>query len=379
MKILHINSYFNGSLFYKNLYDKQMEDGLDIDVFVPVAAPFKGNKGIYGNYTTLSTNHSKYDRLFFHLKHYKIYKDIIRKYNVKEYSLTHAHSLFSNGYIAMKLKRDYQLPYIVAIRNTDVNLFFEKMPYLRVLGVNILNQANTIIFLSKSYRDLVIEKYVPRDLKQDFYKKSVVIPNGIDDFWFRNIGEGKKLNKVDTLNLLYIGAVNKNKNLTTTVKAIKILKKKGYNIEFTVVGSIQDKKIYEEHLKNNSWIKYITSITKEELINIYRKNDIFVMPSIKETFGLVYAEAMSQGLPIIYTKDQGFDKQFEEGTVGYSVNPLDSNDIAKRIIDVTYKYEALSSNCINKVSKFNWESIQELYLMNYSKVIQEKDSIHEKI
>lgn len=40
------------------------------------------------------------------------------------------------------------------------------------------------------------------------------------------------------------------------------------------------------------------------------------MPSHKETFGLVYAEAMSQGLPIIYTKNQGFDGQFPDGYVG---------------------------------------------------------------
>ena len=38
---------------------------------------------------------------------------------------------------------------------------------------------------------------------------------------------------------------------------------------------------------------------------IYRENDIYVMPSIIETFGLVYAEAMSQGLPVIYTRGQG--------------------------------------------------------------------------
>lgn len=37
-KILHINSYYTASKFYKNLYDKQKEQGLDIDVYVPISA-----------------------------------------------------------------------------------------------------------------------------------------------------------------------------------------------------------------------------------------------------------------------------------------------------------------------------------------------------
>ena len=39
------------------------------------------------------------------------------------------------------------------------------------------------------------------------------------------------------------------------------------------------------------------------------------MPSKYETFGLVYPEAMSRGIPIVYTKNQGFDKYFEDGEI----------------------------------------------------------------
>ena len=56
------------------------------------------------------------------------------------------------------------------------------------------------------------------------------------------------------------------------------------------------------------------------------------MLSIMETFGLVYAEAMSQGLPIIYTKGQGFDEQFDEGKVGYHADCFNIEEIVKRII-----------------------------------------------
>ena len=99
MKILHINSYYSGSKFYKNLYDQQLNNGLDIDVFVPVPTSYKRLEEDFGPYTILSANHGKYDRMLFHLKHYKIYKDIVGKYNIEKYDLIHAHSLFSNGFV----------------------------------------------------------------------------------------------------------------------------------------------------------------------------------------------------------------------------------------------------------------------------------------
>ena len=44
---------------------------------------------------------------------------------------------------------------------------------------------------------------------------------------------------------------------------------------------------------------------KSELLGIYRSSSIFIMPSTGETFGLVYIEALSQSLPVIYTKGDG--------------------------------------------------------------------------
>src|SRR5690625_2065562 len=113
MKILHINSYFNGSSFYKNLFDEQVNMGLDISVYVPVPSPSNLDEGSLCKNIIISANNSKYDRFIFHLKHFKIYRDIIKRVKIEDYSILHAHSLFSNGYIALKLKQKYQIPYIV--------------------------------------------------------------------------------------------------------------------------------------------------------------------------------------------------------------------------------------------------------------------------
>ena len=360
MKVLHINSYYNGSIFYKKLYDKQINNGLDIDVFVPVSYSYKRTGVDLGRYTTISADYSKVDRLLFHLKHHKIYKDVVKRYEINDYSIVHAHSLFSNGYIAMRLKQKYGVPYIVTVRNTDVNTFFKYMIHLRRLGVQILENAGRIIFLSKSYRDNVIEKYVPLNLQEEIYNKSSIIPNGIDDFWFRNKGSVRNISNKNNLRLLHVGVVNKNKNIITTIKAIEILKQEGCNVEFSIVGRIEDESIYNQ-IKDLSYINYVSTKSKEELLQIYRTNEICVMPSIYESFGLVYAEALSQGLPVIYTRGQGFDGQFEDGEVGYSVLHDSPKEICIAIEKIINQYSNISGRCLKSSERFVWDKIVNEY------------------
>lgn len=355
MKILHINSYYSGSKFYKNLYDQQEKNGLDISVFVPVSSSINNQKD-FGSYTTISKNHNKFDRFVFHLKQYKIYKDLMKRYDLKKYSIIHAHSLFTNGYAAMKIKKDLNIPYIVAVRNTDVNIFLKKMIHLRQIGIKILENADRIIFLSESYRDVVLERYVPSSKKAEIYDKISVIPNGIDDFWFDNIGIENDELENSNLKLLQIGDVNKNKNIETTVKAIDLLIGKGYKVKLDVVGKVKDKKVFDM-IKDLAFVNYLGIKSKEDLLKIYCSNDIFILPSINETFGLVYAEAMSQGLPVIYSKGQGFDGQFEDGSVGYSVDCLSEIDISNKITLIYRDFKSLSYSCVNNVFKFRWNNI----------------------
>lgn len=92
-------------------------------------------------------------------------------------------------------------------------------------------------------------------------------------------------------------------------------------------------------------------------MDLYRANDIFVMPSITETFGLVYAEAMSQGISVVYSKQQGFDGQFKEGDVGYHVDPRSVEEITNAIKKILSNYNAMSERCISLVNKFEWSNI----------------------
>jgi glycosyltransferase involved in cell wall biosynthesis len=107
---------------------------------------------------------------------------------------------------------------------------------------------------------------------------------------------------------------------------------------------------------------------KDELISIYRKCDIFVLPSFTETFGLVYPEAMSQGLPVIYSKDQGFDNWFPEGVVGYSADSKDVESVFDAISKTYSKYHEISINVLKNYRKFSWERIGPEYIELYKSI-----------
>lgn len=367
MRILHINCNYIGTTLHQLMIERLDKTCVENEVFVPTYnrknAVIIPNKNVY-----VSECFEKWDRVFFDYKQSKIIRAIEEYYDVRKFDIIHAYTLFTDGNVARILSKKYGVPYVVAIRNTDVNDFFKKMIFLRNRGVHIMEEAKKIFFLSNAYRKTVFDKYIPNDLKCKIYNKTEIIPNGIDDFWINNLFYNRNFNHITSqisekrIKLLYVGVVDKNKNITLTCNAIDILKNKGWSIEFTVVGKIKDQSLFK---KIESKINYIPMQSKEKLISIYRDSDIFVMPSITETFGLVYAEAMSQGLPVIYTKGQGFDEQFDDGYIGFNCSSYDAGDLAEKIVSICKNYRTISENCYDACRKFNWDDITKRYLELY--------------
>ena len=298
---------------------------------------------------------------------------------MKKYDLIHAYTLFTDGNNAMQLSKKYEIPYVVAVRNTDVNTFFKKMPWLRRRGIQIMRNASRVFFLSESYKEEVFRKYVPDKYKKELINKVSVIPNGIDQFWIQNIVQDineKKLKRIKNrqLRLIYVGQVDRNKNIIATQQAMELLRKAGWNVTLTVVGKIADKHEFKKMIQN-LYTTYVEEQPKENLIKLYREHDIFVMPSITETFGLVYAEAMSQGLPVVYTKGQGFDGQFPEGIVGYHVDAKNHREIFEIIIKIIDRYEAIFKNVGHMAVKFEWAFLAKKYKKIYRIILNSENSI----
>lgn len=311
-----------------------------------------------------------FDRLLYFRKQYCVINDIKRRKLTENIDIIHAHTLFSSGYEAYKLNKEYGVPYVVAVRNTDVNVFFRYMPHLRHLGVKVMLSASAVIFLSPAYQNQVITQYVPPQLRDKIRKKSYVIPNGIDDFYLNNTPVGFKNTDNKSIKIIYVGEISHNKNLPTTLKACYMLKNRGYQIKYLIVGKILDSDL--NALTKDPIVEYHNYCDKSEIINYYRESDVFVMPSLTETFGLVYAEALSQGLPIIYSKGQGIDGYFEEGYVGYHVVSKDAEEIANSIEQVLSDLHDMSERAILASRIFNWSEIALEYARLYKLIISNK-------
>ena len=281
--------------------------------------------------------------------------------------------MFTDGNAAYELSKRYHIPYVVAVRNTDINHFFKLRLNLRKRGIEILKHAAAIFFLSEAYKEKLFSQYIPADKQEGILQKSYVIPNGIDDFWFHNQYRGRDLVRTaerirdKKLKVVCVAQITPNKNIPLLQKALGLLQAEGWNTRLTVVGKVLDEKELDI-ISQDENTEYQAPVPKEKLIDYYRDADVFVMVSHHETFGLVYAEAMSQGLPVIYTKGQGFDGQFPEGTVGYHADPVSAEDIADRIRQVCENYAALAGNCMELTEKFGWDGICAEYKKIYGEV-----------
>lgn len=372
MKILHINCNYITTVLHQTMIETLESRDISNIVFAPT---YDKNKTVIvpNKNVIVSQCFKKFDRVNYFHKQTKIIRSLEKNLSVNEFDCIHAYTVFTDGNCAMKLSKKYHIPYLVAVRDTDVNTFFRYMPHLRKKGIEILENASAVIFLSPAYKKQLLDSYIPPEKRNLILKKCYIVPNGIDKRWFihnhanDHISSGDKL-RSKKINAIYVGRISKRKNIITTQKALSILRNRGWDVRFTVVGGIDDTNEYKNIIKDK-YTEYLEPKTIMELINIYKRHDIFIMPSHTETFGLVYAEAMSQGLPVIYTRGQGFDGQFPEGRVGYAVNDNDAESIADAIIKITESYEMISQNAVVCARKFNWEDICDKYKKIYQEII----------
>ena len=364
MHVLQIANAYVRNKLYTLLFDALDQNQVQQTVFVPVsvrepipAAP--DNVHIVKCFRQI-------DRLLFYSKQKHMLQWMEENLDMKSFDVIHAHTVFSGGYAAMQLSKRYGIPYVVAVRSTDVNEFFRYMVHLRQVGVEVLKNASKIIFLSPSYARDVLERYVPANCREEIRQKSCVIPNGIDRLFLENKAQPRSMDP-ERIRLVYTGDFTSIKNPELTIQAARILRSQGRNVTMTAIGRIKEKK-YERILKDAEFVTHHGFCSQQQLMEYWKQSDIFVMPSHTETFGLVYAEAMSQGLPVLYTAGQGFDGHFPDGTVGYAVSDTDAELLAQKILAVIDRYEEFSRNGIALVDRGDWREIAKQYANIYQEI-----------
>ena len=202
------------------------------------------------------------------------------------------------GVLSLLPGRHRKIPYIISLRGSDVPQYdpFNKSLQLvhKVLAPvtrYIWGNASRVIALSASLKELAL-KFDP-DIKIE------VIPNGIETDVFCP-DEKFKPNKSKT-NIIAVTRLIERKGVQHLLKALsELLKEKHYkNIKLLVVGTgnyeLQLKKLCSElHLED--FVTFYGYCPRNKLPKLYKQSNLFVLPSMAESFGIVFAEAMSRSI-----------------------------------------------------------------------------------
>ena len=367
--ITHINSYFIASSLHSELVVALDKKGIAQQVFVPVekACHINKNEPAKLQFGKIYYSHcfNTSFRYLWPVKMYLIWKAFKKHFLAHPTKLIHAHTLIVNGLIAYFAHRKWNVPYIVSVRHTDMKIFMGNFYFFRIIGYRILKNSKAIIFLSPAYRETQLKAILGDLAYEKLKQKSYVLPNGINEFWINNRNKKKELTEQHTI--IFVGSVVKRKNLKALINACEILKNEDFKIRLLVVGDGDQLSYFKSQTYKTEIIFYGFISKREQLRNIYKDADLLVLPSLLETFGLVYPEAMSQGLPVIYTRGQGFDGHYPDGHVGYAINPNDPRDIAEKIKVIFSDYLRFSTNAFNASLDFSWDKIVDKLLEVYSK------------
>jgi glycosyltransferase involved in cell wall biosynthesis len=222
-----------------------------------------------------------------------------------------------------------------------------------------------------SVSEFTKEEIINRGIDKD---KIFVIKNGIDFDEFLRFKSKKTQNKKLTISC--VSRLIKTKRIDDLIKAVSIVINKGYNVKCIIVGDGQEKDNLinlTKELDIDKSVEFKGFVKKHtDVLKIINQSDIFCNPSSVEGFGITLIEAMSLGVPIITSDIKPF-KEINSNKVGLFFKLYDNNDLAKKIIELSYdkqKLNLLSKNCIIESKKYNWKIISKDYLDYLKKIIK---------
>ncbi len=245
--------------------------------------------------------------------------------------LVHAHYAFPDVGAAVRVF-GRRLPIVATVHGSDVNLFAMK-PSLRPGIVNALNAIRTIICVSGSLAERLAHIGVSTEME--------VIPNGIDTDLMT---PGSRVEARQRLGLslhrplaLFIGNFLPVKGVEILIRAFPEVLQIQPDCELALIGASpggRDAKKYIELARNlgvEESIRVVERIPNEIVPFWMRAADVFVLPSLNEGFGIVAAEALACGIPVVATKCGGTEDIVGEG-LGRLVPVNDAGALAKGIL-----------------------------------------------
>ena len=240
----------------------------------------------------------------------------------------------------------------------DFDLMWKPSSYVLFPISQMINNADKVVAVSQAAAKF-IRYFTDKDV--------VVIPNGV------NVHEFAPKNKeFDGRSILFVGRLVYRKGLHRLLKVMKYVVKVNSKVHLTIAGSgylapLLRYLIDALDLQRN--VSVVLKPRRPELIQLYHRANVFVMPSIfGESFGIVILEAMASKTPVIATDHGGISEVIKHGRTGLLVKSCSEKEMAQCILELLEDEDycrKISENAFREVENYDWRiivpKIEKLY------------------
>ena len=291
-------------------------------------------------------------------------------------NLISSHGFFPTGVLFATVAKQMNCYHIACCHGADIQVDRSISYGVRLDPVvdrivrDTVAQVDHFVALSQSVRD----EYIALGIDKGQISS---IPNGFGDERFvdaesaavrMEIRQRFDLKASDFV-ILTVGRNHLKKNFKEVIKVAALLDDKAPDIKFVICGS--DVVDLGDVPRNVMLLDPVVEqwgrerIPDDNIIALYQCSDAFFFPSFVETFGIVLAEAMSFGLPIVCSNVSACDEVIGHGKYGLSCAPNDSVAFARHI-ESLYRSEHYRKSFAAKSRKrsldFTWDAVVARYL-----------------
>jgi glycosyltransferase involved in cell wall biosynthesis len=175
------------------------------------------------------------------------------------------------------------------------------------------------IFCPSSYAK---RTFVTRGIRED---RLVVCPYGVDAAQFTPAARGSPRSE---FRVLFLGRVCMRKGVHYLLEGFR---RAGLSDARLILAGPVDPAYRVVLDRFSGLFEELGSVAHSEVQEQYFNSDVFVMPSLADSYGLVVSEAMAAGLPVIVSENTGMSDFITDGREGYIVPIRDSDKIAERL------------------------------------------------